>query len=296
MQLVNQLLLPLVLAFMMFIVGTGMQLSSVKTLAKQPKVAFIGLASQLFLLPSVAWLLIIIFKLPVILAAGLVLVASAPGGATSNMFTFLTKGDLPLSIALTALLSLIAPFWLPWFIQTQFSYLGFSASFNLSLAVTVKQLLVVTIFPLSLGWIAAYFLPNFFKKIESKLKLAGILTLVTLLVILIIMNRNHLAASLQPINILMVILLATLALGAGFLVAKLFRLNLSQAKTLAFETGVQNAALAMLIAFSFLNLPELGFLALAYGLLMNIPAFTLVFIFNRLDKKQELADASSNPL
>lgn len=280
MQLVNQLLLPLCLASMMFIVGTGIQFASIKNLAKQPQVALVGISSQLLLLPLVAWGLIYLFSLPLSLAAGLVLVASCPGGATSNMFSYLAKGDLPLSIALTSLLSLLAPFWLPWFIQLQFGWLGFDAQFNLSLITTIKQLALITFLPISLGWLTSYLFPQKIAKLNKSLKLLGIAILAAMLVILVITNSKFLAASLQLINIAMVLLLACLALTAGYLFARVNKLSLAQTKTLAFETGVQNAALAMLIAFSFLQLPELGFLALAYGMLMNIPAFLLLFAFN----------------
>lgn len=281
MHLVNQLILPLCLAIMMFIVGTGIRFSAIKSLAWQPKVAAVGLISQLVLLPSIAWALVLIFNLNLSLAAGLILVASAPGGATSNMFSYLAKADVAFSVALTAILSLIAPFWLPWFIQTQFSWLGFEAAFNLSLAVTIKQLLLISFVPLSLGWLASYFLPNFINKQQKPLKLMGLLTLFIMLALLISTNSQHLAASFKTINLVMVISLASLALIAGYWLAKLTQLSPAQAKTLAFETGVQNAALAMLIAFSFLNLPELGFLALAYGLLMNLPAFITLVLFTR---------------
>ena len=278
--LANQVLLPLCLALIMFVMGTGLRLQSFMPLINKPKAALLGVLAQLLLLPIIVWALILVLRLPPVIAAGLVLLACAPGGATSNLFSNLAGGDLPLSIALTAIVSLLSPLWMPWVAQMQLAWLGYEVVFKLSYKLVVLQLTLVTALPLALGMGLRWLTTAWVEKHEKQLKQFSVGLLMLMILLLISVNYQVLP-SVFGLSALMIILLASLALAAGYMLARLLGLSERQSRTLSFETGVQNAGMAMMIAFSFLQAPELGMLALLYGILMNIPAFITLWVFNR---------------
>lgn len=279
-MLANQILLPLCLALIMLVMGTGLSLQSFLPVLHKPKAVLIGIVAQLVLLPMIVWVLILALHLPPIIAAALVLIACAPGGATSNLFSKLADGDLPLSIALTAVISLLSPLWMPWAAQTQLGWLGYDVAFKLSYAQVVLQLLLVTALPLVLGMGLRKLYPSWVQAYEQRLKQVSIGLLMLMILVLIVVNA-HVLPSVFGLSALMVVLLATLALALGYGLARLVGLSQAQSRTLSFETGVQNAGMAIMIAFSFLQAPELGMVALLYGILMNIPAFIALWVFKR---------------
>lgn len=282
--LANQILLPICLALIMFVMGTGLRWQSFMPLLNKPKAAVIGIVAQLLLLPVIVWALILVLSLPPVIAAGLVLLACAPGGATSNLFSSLSSGDLPLSIALTAIISLLSPLWMPWVAQMQLAWLGYEVVFKLSYKLVVLQLTLVTALPLALGMGLRWMNTVWVEKHEKHLKQLSVGLLMLMILVLISVNYQVLP-SIFGLNALVVVLLATLALIVGYTFSKLLGLSEKQSRTLSFETGVQNAGMAMMIAFSFLQAPELGMIALLYGILMNIPAFIALWLFNRKSLK-----------
>lgn len=248
-------------------------------LVHKPKAALIGLGAQLLLLPLIAWGLILGLQLNGALALGLILIAAAPGGPTSNLFTHLAGGDVALSVALTACISLLAPLWLPWVLGIQFNWLGLAASLHLPWLKSVMQLVLVTGMPLALGMLWQTKAPLTVQSLEKTLKRLATLVLAFMLVLLLINNNAQIGAALNPKTAALVMLLASLALAVGYLLAYVTRLNKAQAISLSFETGIQNAGIAMLVAFTQLHQPAAGLIALLYGLLMNVPALLLLAYF-----------------
>lgn len=280
-QFANQVFLPVCLAFMMWVVGTGLRVSSFRPLLETPKPVFIGLISQLVLLPLIVWGLIGLLDLPAWVAAGLIILACAPGGATSNLFSHLAQADVPLSIVLTACISLLAPVWMPWVVPLQLSWLGYEVVFRLSYAQTVAQLAVATIVPLLLGMLSRCYFESWVRANAALLQRAATLVLLTMIATLVAVNWPRLQLAEMGLAAAMVLLLAVLAMPAGYLFARVLRMSERQARTLSFETGIQNAAVAMMVAFMQLQMVELGMLALLYGILMNIPAFITLWLFRR---------------
>lgn len=240
-----------------------------------------GLLAQLLLLPMLAWLLIILFQLDGALAMALVLIAAAPGGATSNLFSHLARADVALSVALTAIMSLLAPLWMPWAVQLQLGWLGSSALFRLSWQQSALQLLLVTALPLMLGMLWRHLCRQWIIGHETWLKKFSLLVLLIMIGTLVAANAAALSAGMSLQAATLVTLLAVMALLAGYLLARLCQLGRAQARTLSFETGVQNAGIAMLVAFAQLQQAEAGLIALLYGLLMNIPALWALWWFSR---------------
>ena len=283
---INELFLPLCLAILMLSVGSGLEPAHFRPMLARPRIALIALLAQLSLPPALAWLLIITLGLTPMQATGLVLIAAAPGGATSNLFTHLARGDVALSVAMTASMSLLAPVWMPWFVQLQLGWLGSTASFKLPWLQAVMQLVLITALPLALGMLWRRLGKHWLERHEQALKKFSLLTLLSMIAALLWNNSSAMGASITATHATLVLVLASLTLLGGYALARLLRLDSRQARCISFETGVQNAGVAMFVAFSQLQLPQAGLMALLYGLLMNIPALLLLFWFNRRSASQ----------
>ena len=284
-QLLSQVILPIVLAFIMLAMGLSLQLKQFSILLKQPSTALLGIVLQMLLLPALAWLVIWLLELPQLLAAGLLLVALAPGGATSNLFSYLCKGNLALSIALTALVSLLTPMTMALMVALNFSWLGLDTQhFALPFLPTFMQLAIVTVVPVSLGLLGQHFWPNFANSIQPWVKRIGAGTMMVLVVLLAIFNWQALPDVVSQAT-LAVMTLVFLALAAGYGIAKLSKQNEANSRTIMIEVGIQNAGTAMMVAFSILQNPALAMIPLLYGIAMNIPAFLTVWHFNYHDKR-----------
>ena len=170
-DVLTKIILPASLFLIMFGIGISLRLSDFKNIFKYPKAIIIGLIGQLILLPFVAFILAFFFKLPAELAVGLIIIALAPGGATSNMFTYLFEGDVSLSVSLTLLTSLITPFTIPLLSSlSMFYFMDSNTEFELPVVKTIVQLLVITVFPIALGMFSLSRFPIAAEKIETVLK------------------------------------------------------------------------------------------------------------------------------
>lgn len=280
-QLVSQLILPITLAFIMLVMGLGLTKADFARVLRYPKAILLGLVLQLLLLPILALVVALVFELSATASAGLFLLSLCPGGATSNMFSALAKGDVALSISLTAVTSFIIPFSLPVTFAFYLAYLGQAEqAFALPLGVMIKQLVAVTLVPVLLGMWLRHLAFNTVNKITPVLtKLAGI-SMVTVICLLIATNYGTVvkAVSISGIAVLSLCLLGLLL---GYLVATKAGLTLGSVKTIALEVGVQNAGTAMMVAYVILQQPQLALIPLMYGLLMNIPALLFVYWVNK---------------
>lgn len=275
------LLLPLMLALMTLIMGMTLEAGHFTHLLRRPRPLLLGLAQQWLLLPLLAWGLIFLLALPPLVAAALVLIAAAPGGATSNLFSFLANGDTALSVSLTALVGLLAPLWMPVTVMLQLGWLGQQdASLALPLGPAMAQLALICIVPVVLGMVARRCRPGWVERHQPRLKKTVSLTFLLLLIVLVARHREQLP-SLLSLAALAMLLLCTSALAAGYGLARLARCAEPSCRSLAFETGIQNAAIAIVVAYTQLNSGELALMALLYGIVMNIPALLLLGWFRR---------------
>lgn len=273
--LIAQTLLPVVLALVMFAMGLGLSKSDFKAVFASPKLAVTGLGLQLVALPLLALLLIWLFALSPVMAAGLFLLALSPGGATSNLFSYLAKGNVALSISLTAISSLVVPFSLPLLFGLFMQLSGESVLFTLPLALIIKQLVVVTLVPVVLGMLCRAYFRRFVLRVEPGVKQLATFCMLSIILALIVTNLTVLKMIFSLAG-LAVLSLCCLSLFLGYQVALKLKFEQQLSRTLAIETGVQNAGTAMLVALSILQQPQLASVPLLYGLLMNLPVFIFI--------------------
>ncbi len=273
------ILLPLMLALMTLVMGMTLETRHFSRLRQKPRPLVLGLAMQWGLLPLLAWLLIVTLELPTSTAAALILISAAPGGATSNMFSFLADGDTALSVSLTAFVGLLAPLWMPVAIMIQLPWLGIdSGTLALPLGPTMAQLALICIVPVVAGMMIRRYHRTWVDRHQPRLKqLVGFLFMLLLLA-LVARNLQQLP-SLLGRSALAMLLLCALALSAGYLLAWLARCPAASCRSLAFEVGIQNGAIAILVAYTQLGSDELAMMALLYGILMNLPALLLLAWF-----------------
>lgn len=277
---ITQVVLPAALFTIMLGVGLSLSVRDFGEVLRRPVASGLGISMQLLLLPILGFVVVTVMELPPVLAVGLMILTFAPGGATSNLITFLARGDTALSVSMTAIVSLIAPFTLPVLTVLCIEYwLGHRAEMVFPVLPTIMKLVTMTIVPITLGVLFHEKFPAWTSKLQKPVKVLSVLFL--LLVVIGITRANwaslpELLASVGPA----LILLIALAFIAAFIIAHFARLSEKQAMTLGIEVGIQNAGIALLVAGTILQNAEMAAVALAYGILMNVPAGMLIVYRN----------------
>lgn len=261
-------ILPSSLFLIMFGLGLSLQLKDFKLVLEHPRAVFIGLLGQMVLLPFAAFAIAIFFELPPELAVGLVIIALAPGGATSNMFTYLARGDVALSISLTLVVSAITPFTIPivLFYCLEF-FIGSSNSIELPVVKTMLQLLVITVVPVSLGMMLKKVSKNIATKIENIIKWFSIVFLMLIVIIIFLQNTDEVISYIGEVGYATLVLNCIVLL-MGYCFARLWDLSVEQSTTIGFEVGIQNGTLAMMIAGTLIGNEVMMIPAIVYSVLM----------------------------
>lgn len=284
-NLMTQIVLPAALFLIMTGVGLSLTLADFRRILEYPVAVLAGVVLQLLCMPLLAYGLVTLFDLPGVLAAGLMMVALAPGGATSNMITFLMRGDTALSVSLTALSSLITPFTMPlaaWVVLGW--WLPDAGAGDFPIVPTMLKLLMMALLPVGLGMLIRFYAPVFSERMQVPVKFLSILFLVLVVVGIVKANSAQLLAIISqvaPVALLMMVL----ALLMGWQVARWLGLNRQVAMTLAIETGIQNAGTALLITAGVLHNAQMSAAALSYGVLMNVPVL-LMLLWRVLPQRQ----------
>ena len=272
---------PIALALIMLGLGLGLTTIDFKRVINNPKDFSIGLFCQLIILPIIAYILILILKTPVELALGVMIIAAAPGGVTTNVMTKFAKGDVALSISLTAIISLISIFSVPFIILYSAKLLGIS---NISEEITmtgiaIKMAGVVTI-PVILGMVIRKFAENFIvSKIPLIEKITGALFVIVFASIWI-EERQNIISYLGQAG-MVVLLLNIIMMTIAYYIAKGFATGIEQRKCIAIECGLQNGTLAVFVATQIFNDIIYIVPTAAYALIMYITAFIFMFFVRK---------------
>ena len=272
---------PLALAFIMLGLGLGLSIKDFTRVIKTPKDFLIGIVCQLILLPIVAYIITIILRLPIEIALGLMIIAAAPGGVTSNVLTKFANGDVALSISLTAVGSLISIISVPFIVFTSAEMLGVT---NISKDITltgiaIKMALVVTV-PVIIGMTSRSFAENF---VNSKIKIINNITSLLFVIVFvasyveeranILNDLTQAGTAVLTLNIVMMVL--------AFFIAKCCATGISQRKCIALECGLQNGTLAVFVATQLFD--DVIYIAptAAYALVMYITGFIFIYILRK---------------
>lgn len=259
--------LPLALGIIMFGLGLDLTPADFARVARRPRAAAVALGCQLLLLPAICFALVLLFRLPPILAVGMLLLAASPGGTTANLYSHLFRGDVALNISLTAINSVIAVVTLP--VITNLAIAWFQPgdlSVGLQFRKTLEVFLIV-LAPVALGMTVRALKPGFAAAMDKPVRIASVAILVLVIAGSVASSFDFLAS-----NVLLLGGVATtfcvLSLTVGYVVPRLLQIDRPQAVASAFEVGIHNATLAIVIAQGVLQQPEMSLPAAVYGVLM----------------------------
>ena len=270
---------PIILALIMLGLGLGLKVEDFARVFKAPKDFIVGFISQLIILPIVAYLLVIILQTPPEIAIGVMIIASAPGGVTSNILTKFADGDVALSISLTAVISIISIISVPFIIFTSADLLGITnISQNISMiGIAIKMFLVVTV-PVILGMIIRKLADSF---VASKVEIFNKLNVIFFIIFFIAAfyeERENIISFILEAGLIALILNITMMVIAYYL-AKIFATGIQQRKCIALECGLQNGTLALFVSTQIFGTDILYAIPTgAYALIMYITGFAFVFI------------------
>lgn len=276
--------LPIALGVIMFGLGLSLTPSDFVRVGRQPKAAAVALACQLLLLPAICFALVLAFRLPPILAVGMMLLAASPGGTTANLYSHLFRGDVALNISLTAINSVIAVVTLPVIVNLAVAYFQpGDMKVGLQLAKTLEVFMIVLV-PVALGMLVRGLKPGFAQAMDKPVRIASIVILTLVILGAAASSLDVLLANFQALAGI-VILFCLFSLGIGFSVPRLLKIERPQAIASAFEVGLHNATLAIVIAQSVLRSPEMTLPGAVYGVLM----FPLAAAFGLLITRKRTA-------
>ena len=274
---------PIALALIMLGLGLGLSTRDFLRVINNPKDFTVGIICQLILLPIVAYILLLILRLPVELALGLMIIAAAPGGVTSNVLTKFANGDVALSISLTAVGSLISIFSVPFIVFSSAKLLGVTdLSSDITMTgIALKMALVVTV-PVILGMIIRRFAENFISSnINIVNRITGILFIVVFAAIWI-EERENIISYLGQAG-LAVLILNVVMMTLAFYIAKGFATGIPQRKCISLECGLQNGTLAVFVATQIFNDVAYMVPTAAYALIMYITGFIFIYILKNFN-------------
>ena len=274
-----QVLLPLALAFIMFALGLGLTVNDFLRVVKQPRDFFVGAFSQIILLPIIAFILIKLWPWPIApeLAIGVMIIAAAPGGVTSNILTSFAKGDVALSVTFTAIISLLCVFTVPNIVIRSVEYLSDENLVqNISVKSTaIKMFMIVTV-PIVVGMILKKFTPVLALKFEPMAKRVSTGLFVLVLLGTIVKNKENIVPYFAQTGLITLALNVVMMIVAFYL-AQLFGSGSKQKRCITIECGLQNGTLALFVANEILDGGLYEMPAATYSLIMF--ATSLIFVY-----------------
>ena len=277
MNIVTDVILPLALAFIMFVLGLGLTGADFLRVIKQPRDFFVGALSQVILLPIIAFILVKIWPIAPELAIGVMIIAAAPGGVTSNLLTSFAKGDVALSISLTAIISLLCVITIPFIVLTSVGLLSDSNIIgNISLVSMSRDMFLIVTVPVILGMLLRRFVSGAALKFEPIARKISIILFVLVLLGAIAAERENVVSYFAQAGLITLVLNVVMMVVAYY-VAQLLASGKEQKKCITIECGLQNGTLAIFVATSIFGGGIYVIPAATYSLIMF--ATSLIFVY-----------------
>ena len=274
---------PIALALIMLALGLGLTGQDFLRVIKQPKDFIVGLICQLILLPIIAFILIKIFNTPLELALGVMIIAAAPGGVTSNVLTKFANGDVALSVSLTAIISLISIISVPFIVFMSADLLEIS---NISkeismIGISMKMFLVVTL-PVLLGMVIRKFATNFITSRTLMIQRISIILFAIVFAAIWVEEWENIMSYIAQAGVITLVLNIVMMI-TGYYVAKFLASGVAQRKCISLECGLQNGTLAVFVASQLFS--DITFLipTAAYALIMFLTSLIFVFFVKNIN-------------
>ena len=276
--IITQIFLPISLAIIMFGMGLTLIANDFGRLFIYPKEVLIGLFNQLIFLPLIGFLIILLFDLNSSMAIGIMILSLCPGGPTSNLITQVARGNIGLSVTLTALASLITVFTIPIILSESISYFTGETDVIIELPVvqTMLQILLITVIPVYIGMVIRKKNEAFALRMERPMRIASTVLFIIIFLLVMIANKDLIVQAMKEVGLATLLLnLSTMTL--GYITAKIFGIKGKSQISITIESGIQNGTLAFVIATTILNNVEMGLPTGAYSIWMFITGGILMW-------------------
>lgn len=272
--------IPYLLGLVMFGMGITLTFDDFGEVVKHPKSVIIGVVGQFVIMPSIAFLLAKAFSLPSDLAVGVILVGSCPGGTSSNVMTYLARGNTALSVACTTVSTLLSPLLTPiifYLLASQWLEIDTSAMF--------MSVLKMVLFPIFLGLIVRALFKQFIMQFSRTMPLVSVISIVLILAAVVAVSKDKIIES-GLLIFTVVVLHNGFGYLLGYLAAKAFKLNLADSKAIAIEVGMQNSGLGAALAAAHFN-PIAAVPSALFSFWHNVSGPILANIFSNMKEKSE---------
>ncbi len=274
---------PIALALIMLALGLGLTLSDFTRVIKQPKDFLVGLICQVILLPIIAFVLIKILNVQPALALGVMIIAAAPGGVTSNILTKFANGDVALSVSLTAIISLLSILTVPFIVIQSADLLNINyISGKISMSgISVKMFLVVTL-PVIIGMLIRKFAQNFIIKKTALIEKISLILFILVFISIWLEEWENIIMYISRAGIITLIL-NVIMMVIGFYVAKVFTSGIEQRKCISLECGLQNGTLAVFVSTQLFD--DITYLipTASYALIMFVTSIIFVLFLKKIN-------------
>ena len=282
MNVITDIILPIALAFIMFALGLGLTGSDFIRVIKKPKDFIVGAICQIILLPVIAFILIKIWPVAPELAIGVMIIAAAPGGVTSNLLTSFAKGDVALSISLTAIISLICVITIPFIVLTSVELIGGSNIIqNISLTSMARDMFLIVTVPVILGMLIRKFISNSALKFEPIAKKISLALFILVLIGAIAAEKENIISYFAQAG-LITFLLNVIMMIVAYYIAQLLVSGTEQKKCITIECGLQNGTLAIFVATSIFGGGTYVIPAATYSLIMFGTSLIFVYLVRKV--------------
>lgn len=278
-SVVTTLFLPVALGIIMLGLGLSLTLADFRRVTQYPRAMTIALVCQMVLLPLLCFVLVIAFDLNPVLAVGMMLLAASPGGATANLYSHLSNGDVALNITLTAVNSLLTLFTLPLLVNYSLDYFLESGQYVPMQFKKVMEVFAIVLVPVTLGMLVKSKWPSFAARMDKPVKILSALVLLILIVSVTIREKQVLIDYSGSLG-LPILLFNVLSMAAGYFIPQFFKVEKKQAVAIGMEIGIHNGTLAIYIALSVLGNSVMSVPPAIYSLLMFFTAAAFGFLVN----------------
>jgi BASS family bile acid:Na+ symporter len=276
----STIVLPIALGIIMLGLGLSLSIADFTRVIKFPKAVFIGLFCQMLILPLGAFFIARVLGLAPELAVGLMLLAASPGGATANLFSHLSNGDVALNITLTAINSILTLFTLPLIVSFAMDYFMGSAQAIPMPFTKVIQVFAIVLIPVSIGMLIKKSNPGLSLKLEKPVRIASALLLVLVIVAALLKDRENLAGYFAQVG-LAALLFNLLSMLSGYFIPRLFKINNRQSIAIGMEIGIHNGTLAIFLALTVLHNSAMSVPPAVYSVIMFFTAGVFGYIVSK---------------